>query len=159
MIAVLYFTSQTASAVDGIPCDTGEHVRTGDHHYHAHLQIIWHGTDVNVPANTGIPPTGNCLYWLHTHDTTGVIHIEAPADKDHGFTLGQFFAVWHQPLNSKQVAGVPIAGGDQLVVYVNGQRYEGDPNKIKLTAHELIVLEITPPLIDPPPTYSFAQGL
>ena len=160
---ILYRMSPSAGAsggpVDGITCDTGEHVRTGDHHYHAHLTILYKGTEAAVEANVGIPSDGSCIYWLHTHDTTGVIHIEAPADRDKGFTLGQFFDLWHKPLSAGQVADLKPDPGGALVAYVDGQRYSGNPRGIVLKAHEQIVLEITPPAVEPPPTYTFAPNL
>src|SRR3989304_3495456 len=48
------------------------------------------GEPVPVPEATGI--RDNCIFWLHTHDSTGLLHIEAPEQR--AFTLGQFFAIW-----------------------------------------------------------------
>jgi hypothetical protein len=39
-----------------------------------------------------------CIYWLHTHDETGIIHIESPIKKD--FILGQFFDLWKKKLEN-----------------------------------------------------------
>ena len=68
-----------------------------------------------VPAGVGIPGPqqvmdgfvegGRCLYWLHTHDSTGVVHIESPVQR--GYTLGQFFDVWGRPLSATQVGPPP----------------------------------------------------
>lgn len=163
MIGYLYVSSGGASAANparsGITCDTAEHVRPNDHHYHAHLTILYKGNQVNVPGQIGIPDSGSCIYWLHTHDTSGVIHIEAPANKDNGFTLGQFFAVWQQPISSTQVAQLKVSGDQKLVAYVDGKPYSGNPAGIKLGAHTQIVLEITPPEVSPPPTYTFDPNL
>lgn len=160
---VLFKTSTPASAtrgpVDGIPCDANEHVRTNDTHYHAHLTILYRGTEAAVAANVGIPSDGGCIYWLHTHDTTGVIHIEAPSGKDKGFTLGQFFDVWGKRLSSTQVADFKAGGDQQVVAFVDGQRYSGNPRDIALKAHGQIVLEITPPETDPPPVFTFPAGV
>ncbi len=147
--------------VSGIPCDTGEHVATGDHHYHAYLDILYEGTEVSVPAQIGIPSGAPqpCFYWLHTHDTTGAIHIEAPAPDDHGFTLGQFFDIWGQKLSSKQVATFKTDSTHQMKIWVDGQPYTGNPRDIVLKAHEQVVIEIGPPFTDPPPTFTFPAGL
>ncbi|HET6457857.1 MAG TPA: hypothetical protein VFG24_03130, partial [Nitrosopumilaceae archaeon] len=68
--------------IDEIECDTTEYVTF---HVHAHLDIFVDSHLLIVPKFIGIE--GNtCLYWLHTHSTDGVIHIESP--KERGFTLG-----------------------------------------------------------------------
>jgi hypothetical protein len=141
--------------VANIRCDTGEQLAV---HYHAHLEILYRDQPASVPAQIGIP--GNCLYWMHTHDTTGVIHIEAPKDSaSRQFKLGEFFQVWGQPLSSKQVATFKTGPGEELKVWVDGQPYTGDPSQIVLKSHEQIVLEIGPPFTDPPPTYTFDPSL
>ena len=159
MLAIAYITSSGSGArkVANVSCDTGEQLAV---HYHAHLEILNQGNDVFVPANIGI--TSNCFYWLHTHDNTGVIHIEAPkAEANHTYTLGNFFDVWNQPLSRTQVGTFKLAPGQKLLIFVDGkQQPDGtDPRSIGLHAHTLVVLEITPPTVDPPPSYTFAQGL
>src|ERR1022692_844103 len=85
-------------------------------HIHIHLSIFDPtGTQIMVPWAIGIvqPWTynhsgnqvigGSCFYFLHTHDRSGVIHYEAP--RDYGFTLGNFFDVWGEPLSTTNVAG------------------------------------------------------
>ena len=57
--------------VAGISCDAMEDSRL---HIHQHLAIFDHGKEVAIPANIGIPPGKQCLYWLHTHTPDGVIH-------------------------------------------------------------------------------------
>jgi hypothetical protein len=117
-------------AIDGINCDTME---GAVEHIHSHLQIFNHGHAVSVPAQIGILANGGCLYWLHTHSSDGIIHIEAPVKRT--FTLGQFFDIW----------GRPIPRGKSLRVTVNGKRWTGDPAKIPLRDREEIVLQTGPP--------------
>ena len=150
---ILYFVGQGSSTkkVGYVQCNPGEQLQT---HYHAHLTIIQDGQERALPARIGI--TDTCLYWLHTHDTSGVIHIEAPAaQKDHTFTLGEFFDVWGQPLDSAHVATLNVGSGQTLVAYVDGKVYTGDPRAIPLKSHTLVVLEIQPPAVDPPPSYTW----
>lgn len=155
-LVFLYRGSTSTNSVSGQPvanvkCESNEQLAT---HYHAHLDILYQGQPVKVPAQIGIQPT--CLYWLHTHDETGVIHIEAPkSEASRQFTLGEFFKIWGQPLSSKQVATIQVPAGQQLKVWVNGQPYTGDPAKVKLSSKEQIVLEIGPPFTDPPPTFTW----
>ena len=157
----LFSAKSTASAsVNGIPCDTTEHADATAKHIHAHLDIYFKGAAVNLPANLGISQANQCLYWLHTHDATGVMHIEAPAKaKDRVFTLGDAFDVWALKLDRHNVATLQIPADGSLVAFVNGKPYTGDPRKIPLNAHDEIVLEITPGApAEVPSSYSFPAG-
>jgi hypothetical protein len=139
-------TAATGQTVDRIQCQTSEQVA---YHIHAHLAIFVDGQGRTVPYGIGIPNPqvdnssgepfvvgGSCFYWLHTHTTDGVIHIESPDQRT--YTLGNFFDIWGQPLSATQV------GGDRgsVTAYVNGQRYTGDPRQIPLTAHAVIQLNV-----------------
>ncbi len=139
-----------------VRCDTNEQLA---YHIHAHLSIL-NGDqgEVSVPANIGIRDA--CLYWLHTHDDTGVIHIEAPSDQaSRAFTLGDFFQVWGQPLDSTHVATLTLKSDQKLVVFVDGKSYDKDPRTVPLKKYTQVVLEITPPTVEPPPSYKFASNL
>lgn len=151
---------QPGKSVDGIPCGAME-VTT--YHVHAHLTIVINGVQKTVPGGVGIAnaavgpggfvSTGTCFMWLHTHDASGVLHIEAPAQQD--FTLKQFFDIWGKTLSTTQV------GDDKGVVtaYVDGKKVIGDPGNIKLVNHESIVLMVGQP-IAVPENYNFsASGL
>ncbi len=130
--------------IGGISCDAMEGNRI---HIHQHLLILDHGTPVPVPSNVGRPFSGDCLYWVHTHTPDGVIHIESPASRT--FTLGDFFAIWGQPLTSTR-ASTAVAKTGKIKAFVDGKPYDGDPAKIPLTAHADIVLEVGPPFPAPP---------
>lgn len=142
-------TAQLASAmgapVNGISCDAQEGQRI---HIHQHIVIFDHGKPVPIPENVGQPSGRRCIYWLHTHTPDGIIHIEAP--KDRSFTLGDFFAVWGQPISKAQVASAKATPKNPLKVWVNGKVYKGDPAAIKLDAHTDIVIEAGPPFPTPP---------
>ena len=140
--------------VDGVQCEDGEKL---DYHVHAHLFILLDGRSQPVSAYVGIPGSPpllpKCFYWLHTHDRTGLIHEEAPAQRD--FTLGQFFDIWGQPLSATKVARltVPAAG---MKVFVDGQEYAGDPRGVVLKRHTQVVIELGRQA--PPPTYDFGAS-
>jgi len=131
--------------VDGIPCQNGEQL---SYHVHAHLTIIANGQPVTVPSQIGIP--GSCFYWLHTHDTTGAIHIEAPSPQT--YTLGQLFDIWGQPLTSDNVAG----NRGNVTSFVDRAQLTGDPRTIALKDHASIVLEVGTP-VPPPANYDFGD--
>lgn len=123
---------------DGISCQTGEQ---SIFHIHAHLTIFVNGAPRQIPASIGIP--GRCLYWLHTHDADGIIHIESPVRRT--FTLGQFFDEWGQPLSPDQAG--PATG--HVTALYNGKVYQGNPRDIPLNSHAQIQLDIGTPLIAP----------
>jgi hypothetical protein len=160
-------TTPGPSSVAGVTCDQLEQTQT---HYHVALQILYQGHQVAIPNDIG--RTSTCLYWLHVHaESPGVIHIESP--KSRVFTLGDFFKVWAaskktpEPLDATHVSSFTLTGDEKLVIYVDHQNdkkgpqlYTGDPAAIVLTNdHEVITLEITPPTVSPPPTFTFPSGL
>ena len=61
-------------------------------------------------------------------------------------------------LDSRHVGTITLTTGQTLVVFIDGQRYDGDPRGIELVSHQVIQLEITPPTIDPPPAFTFPSG-
>ena len=151
----------TGQTIDGIQCQTSEQALF---HIHAHLAIFNHGQEKQVPLGIGIPNSqveqtqqgpfvvsGSCFYWLHTHATDGVIHIEAPAQQT--FTLGNFFDIWGQPLNTTRVASY----SGNVTAYVDGTRFAGDPRSIPLSAHTVIQLNVGTDVPFRP--YTFAPNL
>jgi hypothetical protein len=133
-----------ARPIDGIPCDQSLQVSV---HFHVHLDILARGHPTTVPAGIGIPAGGACFYWIHTHDSSGVIHIEAPVSEvSRTFTLGNFLDIW---TNASLAPNAAI---------VDGLNYVGDPRDIVLKPHELITLESGPPYISQP-AFHFPQGL
>jgi hypothetical protein len=131
--------------INGISCDAMEGSRL---HIHQHLLILDHGKEVHIPDNVGRPDDAGCLYWLHTHTPDGIIHIEAPQNRS--FTLGDFFAIWGQPLSRTQAASARARKGQRLRVWVDGKPYAADPRAIPLQAHTDIVIEAGPPFPKPP---------
>jgi hypothetical protein len=121
-----------------VPCGPGEVLTR---HEHAHLTILIRGQIKTVPAFVGITATQIC--WLHTHDTSGIIHVEAGDSRT--FTLGDFFAVWRQPLSQNAIDGDRAGDGESVRATVNQQLYTGAPEAIVLKDREDIVLQLGPP--------------
>jgi hypothetical protein len=136
----------TGQPVDGIRCDAAEGVAM---HIHPHLTILDHGRPVGIPEDVGRPVAAQCFYWLHTHTPDGIIHIESPAIRT--FTLGQFFAIWGQPLGPSNVAGAKPRTGETVKVYVDGEPYTGDPRRIEFAQHLDIAILVGPPYKKPAP--------
>lgn len=178
LVVALNLLTRPASpppTVAGIPCDQGEHTQV---HYHAAVQIVYDGAVHPIPSNIGIvtDSAGNvtCYYWLHVHaQDENVIHIESPATQT--FTLGQFFQIWNswsvrsgneaQKLDATHVSTFTVGPGQQMVTYVDlgdgkgAQPYSGDPSSIVLKSHEVITIEVTPPQVSPPPSFTFPAGI
>lgn len=143
-------------AKNGIQCQATEQQSV---HYHAHLALIVAGTTSSLPANIGIDDAHSCLYWVHTHATDGIIHVEAPKSlAKRKVTLADFFAIWGQPLDEHHLGATTIGGDQKLTMFVDGAAYTGDPRKIVVAAHSVITLEVTPPEI-PPPAFTFPAGV
>ena len=103
--------------VDGIKC---EHNAKLVFHVHTHVTVFVNGEQRTIPAGVGIDPPigpdnyraspigpqfgeapGQCLTWLSTRYADGLIHVESSEQRS--FTLGDFFAVWGQPLSKTEL--------------------------------------------------------
>lgn len=87
----------TSTNISGITCDETEHLVF---HNHTKLVIQSQNGSIPVPAYVGIVPN-ECIFWLHTHDDSGIIHVESPYKTS--FSLGQFLQVWNTFDNSSIV--------------------------------------------------------
>jgi hypothetical protein len=133
----VYFSetpSSSTNIVQGVGCDPLEGTIF---HIHAHLDIVVDGKSVTVPAGIGIKPN-ECLYWLHTHDTSGVIHIESPRQMT--FTLAQFIQVWDNTSSVSPKFEELTKDDKNLKIFVNGNEIQNNFDKIELSAHNEIVI-------------------
>jgi hypothetical protein len=137
--------------VDGVQCAPVEQLA---YHIHAHLQVYVDGQPRSLPGAIGLlgpveeqtaagPFYGaqQCYYWLHTHASDGVIHIESPTARI--YTLGSFFDEWRQPLSAHQVAG---ASGT-VTAFINGRRWTKDPRTLPLLPHAVLQLDVGSPVV------------
>lgn len=99
-------------------------------HIHPRLTIRILGQNYLIPANIGLDPnlwqshqndgsgmTG--MSPLHTHDTSGTIHVESTVVRD--YTLGDFLAVWGVVFNSQCIMQYCADATRKLKMFVNGQ--------------------------------------
>jgi hypothetical protein len=146
-------------------------------HVHAHLDVFVNGRPVQVPGGIGIdiadpmvhrgviegapaygaPAPGRgcprpCISPLHTHDVTGVIHIEAPTKIE--LTLGQLLREWGVRLDGSCVGGY-CRPASSVVVFVDGKRQAGNPGRVQLLDHDEIAIVIGTPPARIPDTYAF----
>jgi len=143
------------------------------YHVHAHLDVFVNGKPVRVPAGIGIniddpgvqrAKTADgtfayggielchrvCISPLHTHADDGILHTETKTVEPN--RLGQFFTEWNVRLDRKCVGGycepkAPIA------IFVNGERYTGDPREIELSDQKEIAIVIGSPPSSIPSTF------
>ncbi len=101
----------TPTPATNVPCGPSEVLTR---HEHAHLTILIRGQIKTLPALVGITTQ---ICWLHKHDTSGIIHIEAGD-------------------NRKSIQAT-----------VNQQPYAGAPETIVLKNREDIVLQLGPPFL------------
>jgi hypothetical protein len=135
IVSGVYFSeNQATTTIQGVQCDP---VEGSVFHIHAHLDIITNGKYVTIPAGIGIKPN-ECLYWLHTHNTSGVIHIESPQQTT--FTLGQFIQVWDNTSGISPSFEASVNNDKNFKVFVNGIETKDVYDKIPLSAHDEIVI-------------------
>ncbi|WBP84956.1 hypothetical protein [Kitasatospora cathayae] len=130
-------------------------------HIHAHLDVYADGRAVTVPALVGIDESAQRISPLHTHDTTGVIHVESPVTAE--FSLGQFLTEWQVSTSADHLGGLRTDATHTLTAYVNGKAVSGDPAAIRLNAHDEIALvygtEAENAAVTVPSGYNWPSGL
>jgi len=140
-------------------------------HIHVHLDVFVNGRPMPVPGGIGINindpgvhhgPTAYgtgyggisecaqpCISPLHTHEASGIIHVEAPTQET--FRLGQFFTEWAVRLDSSCVGGY-CRPRDAVAVFVDGKRWSGNPADIVFTnLREIAIVIGSPPATIPSP--------
>src|SRR6266487_1211887 len=138
--------------IDGVYCDQLEQTA---YHIHAHLTIYINGQPVSIPQGVGIATDQSCFYWLHTHDSQGIIHIEAPRTTN--LTLANFLNIWGQSFPQLGYHN-ELASPAGWTIYVNGQQVHGDFKSVVLNPHELITIAYNSPGVKPDTTFNWPQG-
>jgi len=141
----------TGKPVDGVGC-----LLNGNWHKHALVSIYKDGKRLGFPDGIG-RVHGGCYhaYEMHTHDVSGVVHMEADVPRD--FKLGQFFSLWQQTLSRANTAG--LGGPVRFYIIDNATitRYDGDPYEIRLLPHrEVLIVTGTP--MTTVPKYQWPAG-
>lgn len=167
----------TGTTLDGISCDP---TMSNTYHVHAFVGLFVNGTEIAIPDAIGIVGAtgdrtdsngwpnqeiyGTCFYHVHTHDASGMIHLEdadpsgAPVTASL-FTLGNLLDIWGLNVNATQFG--TFSG--PVTVYTSGQfartgcsnapgscdvgsnsytLWTGDPHTIPLYMHEAVWFEV-----------------
>lgn len=128
-------------------------------HIHVHIDTFINGNQIQVPADIGIDDVAGVFAPLHTHDNSGIIHVESPTMQT--FNLGQFLDIWGVLFTKYCIGGYCNQGEQTLNVYVDGRRYSDDPRNIALEEHEEIAIVFGTPEQSPNPIpvgYQFPTG-
>jgi len=101
------------------------HCVTGSlYHSHPTLVVTISGVGQTIPVTFD----GSCAQPIHTHDSSGVLHVET--DQDINYTLGDWFLLWGHAvsnantaiLNSTQIFTYKTGSGHTLNLTVNGSQ-------------------------------------
>lgn len=125
-------------------------------HIHPHLTIIVDGSERSIPANVGI--ANSCLHPMHTHDGTGIIHIESPRRRD--FTIGQFFQIWEQAYSSTKFMDTPLGADRQFKLFADGKEITTGPaTAMKDQVSYVIMVGKVGETLTPPPNFEFPSSV
>lgn len=138
-IAVLVSLIVIVSGIAGLVYAARESAHSGgSFHWHPQLSITINGGTQVVPAQIGIAPelwksheldgfsSMQAMPWmgmagmapLHTHDTTGTIHVESAVSRD--YTLKEFLDVWGVSMDRNQVLGHSVDSRHRGYILVDG---------------------------------------
>jgi len=141
----------------GLPALPAEATRV---HIHAHLDIAVSGRVYPIPAAIGIDAHGRFIAPLHTHDYSGIIHVESPTVRT--YTLGEVFDVWGLRFSKTCIGAYCAQGKKRVWVFIDGKLFLGNPRSIVLKRHDEIVVaygtyaSIPKPI---PRSFAFPNGL
>jgi hypothetical protein len=119
----------------GVP--TMSDTAAGGDHIHPQLAVYARGEQVPLPVNIGIDPSRppELMAGLHTHDQTGVIHVENAAEP----TLGQFFEIWGVPFSADRLGPYETEGNERVRMWVDGQPSEEFGDLVLEDGQEVVV--------------------
>jgi hypothetical protein len=157
-----------SNTVDGISCtQMGEPSTNTQLHVHAFVGLYNNGTEEALASAVGMKnptqpspstaevPSASCFYHMHTHDYSGLVHIEdssltqSTSNSPSYATLRNFFDLWGEPISANAVAsfsgtvaiyigkpsGTASNGADLVTSYTP---FNGDLRTIKLSHHEAV---------------------
>lgn len=101
------------------PVPENEIISRGGIHWHPELAITVKGQKQEIPANLGF---GAIHQPVHTHDSTGVLHLEIQGlvRKDNT-QLGRFFKIWGKEFNSNCIFDNCNGPEGKVTMMVNGK--------------------------------------
>lgn len=116
-------------------------------HWHPQLTIYINGQQQTIPANVGITigkatdfsVSGMQMSPIHTHDPTGVLHMEQMRPTDRTMKLGYFFEVWEKKFDSECIFEYCNDGNKSVKMFVNGQPNYDFENYIPKDEDDIVI--------------------
>jgi hypothetical protein len=127
-------------------------------HEHADVEVFVHGTKEPIPTDIGIDPGAGTIQSIHTHDDTGLVHLESSESRE--FTLGEFFGVWGVRFTPSCLGAYCNDGNNRLQVFVDGDEVTDNLQDVQLDDQTVIVVTYgtAAELPDPiPSTFDFSS--
>lgn len=160
-------TGGRGKTIDKIPCAPTEYLN--DYHIHVYLGIVYKGRQVAVPDAIGLNgpgpeqngyiSTAKCFYYIHTHDASGMIHVESPNSLPPSatvYTLQNVLDVWGMKYSHTSFGpfkgevhvfvGNPSSLGETTVSHYTKVKQAGKLGTISIKSHEVIWIEIGKPV-------------
>lgn len=141
----------TGQSIQGLSC--AKPVKSSAAFGYTHLNLVVDGQQIAIPEDIGLVAQGTggivdsatrdigCYYPVITTDTSGKIRTK-PGNAT-PYTLGQFFALWGQPLTPANVAGY---AGKPIKVFIRDgtvlTEYTGALDALTLTENREITIQI-----------------
>jgi hypothetical protein len=107
-------------------------------HEHANVQVFVHGEKESIPTDIGIDPAAQTIQSIHTHDDTGLVHLESSESRE--FSLGDFFGVWGVRFTPSCLGGYCNDGDNRLQVFVDGEEVTDNLQDVQLDDQSVIVV-------------------
>jgi hypothetical protein len=127
-------------------------------HEHVDVEIFVHGTKEPIPTDIGIDVPKGTIQSIHTHDDTGLVHLESSRSRE--FTLGEFFGVWGVRFTPTCLGAYCNDGDNRLQVFVDGDEVTDNLQDVQLDDQTVIVVTYgtAAELPDPiPSTFDFSS--
>ena len=153
-------TGGLGQTVDGIACAPS--MTENKYHVHLYVGLLVNGVQYAIPDGVGMDVPGadvngfvntaKCFYSIHTHDASGMIHIESASSallSSAIYNFGNLLDVWGQTVSSTNFGRF---SGTVHVFYATTplrstysgtyKAYTGNPRAIGLYSHEAIWIEV-----------------